>query len=237
MNIIKFLWQAVMQAKHDLMKSFRKAAVRATLAVMMTVGVLAPSISVMAQTPANPHATISQTIPAPEAGKQTSVELQFTRVENVEALAKQYPFLSKLPAELKEYDKQQGEEVVNPSYVRIAKYTDKANGRELVFVHVNTPVLCSYEGCPLSVFLKDGAKDFREVLGVNAADPMNFVVAKDQMSMVFGGAYGVGDGTTFTYNAKTDMFEDPVDAAPVVQQKTPAPEQAPIQKPAPAPKK
>lgn len=225
MNIIKFLWQAVMQAKNNLMKSFRKVAVRATLAVMMTVGVLAPSVTVMGQTPANPQATMSQTIPAPEAGKETSVELQFARVKDVEALAKQYPALSKLPAELKEYDEQQGGD--NPAFVEVAKYTDKANGREMLFVHVTTPVLCSYEGCPLSVFLRDG-KDFRNVLQVNASDPISVVTKGTSTSVMLPGAYGVNPSLEFRYDIKTGQFES-TRVANAQQQS------APIQVPAPLP--
>ncbi len=228
-----------MQAKNDLMKSFRKVATRATLAMMLTVGVIVPSINVAAQAPVAGRAAVTQTIPTPpEAGKEISTELQFTRVKDadVEALAKQYPFLAKLPQQLRDFDKEQGDEVVNPSYVRIAKYDDKANGRQLVFVHINAPTQCSYEGCPLTVYLKD-AKDFREVLGVNASDPMKLVIAGKEMSMDFGGAYGVGPGTTFKYDAKQDLFDTPAVEEPAVQQQ-PAPgktDAAPKQAPAPVP--
>ncbi|MDI1227047.1 MAG: hypothetical protein PSY14_08900 [bacterium] len=222
-----------MQAKNDLIKSFRKAAVRATLAVMMTVGVLAPSVTVMAQTQVAPPASVVK-LTAPtaetEAGR-VATEISFTRVKDVEALAKQYPALSKLPAELKEYDEQQGGD--NPAFVEIAKYTDKANGREMLFVHVTTPVLCSYEGCPLSVFLRDG-KDFRNVLQVNASDPISVVTNGTSTSVMLPGAYGVNPSLEFRYDIRTGQFE-PTRVADAQQQ--PVPKQVPAPLPAPSPKK
>lgn len=229
MDITKFLWRVAMQAK-DLMKSFRKAAARATIAAVITIGAITPMIQAYAQNQVTPPAAaVTRTAPAAEteAGR-VATEISFTRVTDVEALAKQYPALAKLPAELKEYDAQQGGD--NPAFVEIAKYTDKANGREMLFVHVTTPVLCSYEGCPLSVFLRDG-KDFRNVLQVNAADPISVVTSGTATSVVLPGAYGVNASLEFRYDVKTGQFE-PARAAAA----QPAPEQSPVPNQAPAPK-
>lgn len=230
MNIIKFLWRVAMQAK-DLMKSFRKAAARATIAAIVTIGAITPMIHAYAQTQqvTPPAAVEMRTPPAAEteAGR-VSTEITFTRVKDVEALAKQYPVLSKLPAELKEYDAQQGGD--NPAFVEIAKYTDKANGREMLFVHVTTPVLCSYEGCPLSVFLRDG-KDFRNALQVNAADPISVVTNGSATSVVLPGAYGVNPSLEFRYDVKTGQFEPT--RQPEAQQETAPQIPAPLQVPAP----
>lgn len=219
-----------MQAK-DLMKSFRKAAARASIAAIVTIGAITPMIHAYAQTQTTPPAAVvTRTAPAAEteAGR-VATEISFTRVKDVEALAKQYTVLSKLPAELKEYDEQQGGD--NPAFVEVAKYTDKATGREMLFVHVTTPVLCSYEGCPLSVFLRDG-KDFRNVLQVNAADPISVVTNKGETSVVLPGAYGVNASLEFKYDVKTGQFEStrPADAQ---QQPAPNPVPAPLQIPAP----
>ena len=232
MNIIKFLRRVAMQAK-DLMQSFRKAAARATIAMIVTVGAITPMVQAYAQTQvAPPAAVVILTAPTAEteAGR-VATEISFTRVKDVEALAKQYPALSKLPAELKEYDEQQGGD--NPAFVEIAKYTDKANGREMLFVHVTTPVLCSYEGCPLSVFLRDG-KDFRNVLQVNASDPISVVTNGTSTSVMLPGAYGVNPSLEFRYDIKTGQFE-PTRVADAQQQ--PAPKQVPAPLPAPSPKK
>jgi hypothetical protein len=231
MDITKFLRQVIMQAK-DLMKSFRKAAARATIAAIVTIGAITPMIQAYAQTqPAPPAAVVTRTAPAAdtEAGR-VAVEMKFSRVKDVEALAKQYPVLSKLPAELKEYDAQQGGD--NPAFVEVAKYSDKATGREMLFVHVTTPVLCSYEGCPLSVFMKDG-KDFRNVLQVNASDPISVVTTGGSTSVLLPGAYGVNPALEFRYDAKTDQFEL---KRPAVTEQQPAPGQAPAPVQAPAPK-
>lgn len=220
-----------MQAK-DLMKSFRKAAARATIAAIVTIGAITPMIHAYAQTQTTPPAAaIARTAPAAEteAGR-VATEISFTRVKDVEALAKQYPVLSKLPAELKEYDEQQGGD--NPAFVEIAKYTDKATGREMLFVHVTTPVLCSYEGCPLSVFLRDG-KDFRNVLQVNAADPISVVTNKGETSVLLPGAYGVNASLEFKYDVKTGQFENT--RQPDAQQEQ-APQQVPAPLQVPAPK-
>jgi hypothetical protein len=226
MDMIKFLWRVAMQAK-DLMKSFRKAAARATIAAVITIGAITPMIHAYAQTQTTPPAAaVTRTAPAAEteAGRVAN-EISFTRVKDVEALARQYPVLAKLPAELKEYDEQQGGD--NPAFVETAKYTDKATGREMLFVHVTTPVLCSYEGCPLSVFLREG-NDFRNVLQVNAADPISVVTDKGTTSVVLPGAYGVNQSLEFRYDAKTGQFEPTNQRQPEAEQ---AP--APLQMPAP----
>ncbi len=218
-----------MQAK-DLMKSFRKAAARATIAAIVTIGAITPMIHAYAQTQtAPPAAVVTRTAPAAEteAGR-VSTDISFTRVKDVEALAKQYPVLSNLPGELKEYDAQQGGD--NPAFVEIAKYTDKANGREMLFVHVTTPVLCSYEGCPLSVFLRDG-KDFRNVLQVNASDPISVVTNGSATSVVLPGAYGVNPSLEFRYDVKSGQFESA--RQPDTQQETAPQQTAPVQIPAP----
>lgn len=232
MDIIKLLLRVVMQAK-DLMKSFRKAAARATIAAIVTIGAITPMIQSYAQTqPTPPAAVVTRTAPAAEtdAGR-VAIEMEFSRVKDVEALAKQYPVLAKLPAELKEYDAQQGGD--NPAFVEIAKYTDKATGREMLFVHVTTPVLCSYEGCPLSVFMKDG-KDFRNVLQVNASDPISVVTNGGTTSVLLPGAYGVNPSLEFRYDAKADQF---LLNRPAAAEQQPAPEKAPAPVQAPAPKK
>lgn len=232
MDIIKFLWRVAMQAK-DLMKSFRKAAARATIAAVVTIGAITPMLHAYAQTQTTtpPAAVVTRTAPAAEteAGR-VATEISFSRVKDVEALAKQYTVLSKLPAELKEYDEQQGGD--NPAFVEIAKYTDKATGREMLFVHVTTPVLCSYEGCPLSVFLRDG-KDFRNVLQVNAADPISVVTNKGETSVVLPGAYGVNASLEFKYDVKTGQFES---TRPANAQQQPAQDQVPAPLQVPAPK-
>lgn len=221
-----------MQAK-DLMKSFRKAAARATIAAVVTIGAITPMLHAYAQTQTTtpPAAVVTRTAPAAEteAGR-VATEISFSRVKDVEALAKQYPALSKLPAELKEYDEQQGGD--NPAFVEIAKYTDKATGREMLFVHVTTPVLCSYEGCPLSVFLRDG-KDFRNVLQINAADPISVVTNKGETSVVLPGAYGVNASLEFKYDVKTGQFES---TRPANAEQQPAQDQVPAPLQVPAPK-
>ncbi|HYD19233.1 MAG TPA: hypothetical protein VEF76_12225 [Patescibacteria group bacterium] len=196
-----------MQAKNDLLKTFKKAATRAALAVVLTVGIVTPLVDSVADQPVLPPQASTQTAPPiVEAAPDTvRTELSFTRVNDLEALAKQYPVLASLPQEVKDADEQQGGD--NPAFVEISKQVDKASGRELLFVHLTTPVLCSYEGCPLAVYMKDANNEFRKVLQINASDPIELVTAKGGTSLILPGAYGAGPGLEFRFDNTAGEFQ------------------------------
>lgn len=229
MDIIKFLGRLLMKAKNDLLKTFKKVATRAALTVILTMGAVTPMVESGAQQPVLPPQSSVVTPPAVvEADSVARTELQFTRVKDLDALAKQYPVLASLPQEVKDADEQQGGD--NPAYVEITKQVDKVNGRELLFVHLTTPVLCSYEGCPLTVYMKDANHEFHKVMQVNASDPIQLVSSKDSTTLLLPGAYGTGPALEFRYNAGADEFQ-PVSVPKPAVETAPKPADTPQVKP------
>ncbi|MDE1151159.1 MAG: hypothetical protein PW788_01365 [Micavibrio sp.] len=232
-----------------LKKDFMKAISKASLALMLTVGAALPIISMSGAASAN--ATVDTTaitqqaatspainssfIKPAEAAKPAATELQFTQVKDVAAVMRQYPFLGDLQAQAKAADEQQGG--TNPATFDLATYKDAANGREMVFLHMNSPVVCADEGCPLSVYLRDG-NTYRSVLEVNAQDPITITSTKDSLNLHFVGAFGNGPGIDFVYNRAESKFLNPAEISP--QQATqnalpPAQTTAPAVKGPPAP--
>lgn len=203
-----------MHLKNHLTKNFMKAAARATLMAMLTVGAVAPGIS-MANPPLPQEPASAVTLVAASQEAKTDT-VQFNRVTDYKQLAEKYPFLSGLEQQVKEYDEWQGG--TNPALVNVGIYA--ANGKEMVFVHIDTPVMCSYEGCPLSVYMKNG-KDFTLVSQVNSNIPVQVVAKGDQVSLVFPGAYGVNPSVEYRYDAGKKEFQ--IKEEP--QQETPAPVQ------------
>jgi len=216
-----------------LKKDFMKAISKATLALMLTVGAAVPIISMSHAASAN--ATVDTTaitqqvttstaainssfIKPAEAAAPAATELQFTQVKDVAAVMRQYPFLGDLQAQAKTADEQQGG--TNPTTFDLATYKDAANGRELVFLHMNSPVVCADEGCPLSVYLRDG-NSYKNVLEVNAQDPITISSTKDGLNLHFAGAYGNGPGIDFVYNRAESKFLNPAEAAPQQATQTP----------------
>ena len=227
-----------MQMKSEHHKAFKRAAARATLAIMLTLGVVAPSVTSYSQLPA-PPVPQSQTVmlvaaetTAPVA--QAKVEVQFHRAdaEELDALIKEYPALKDIKANLKQIDDDRlaslkeikAENDFYPGGYEIGTYKDSVNGREFLMIHMyNTPNVCSAEGCPLTVYLKDG-KDFRNVLETMSLGQISLFSTKEKMSLILPGSLSHEGGLTMDYDAKLGVFAL---VEPGAQQPSPAPAPAP----------
>lgn len=219
--------------KNDLSRKFARAAVRATLAVVLTMGAMVPSITVSAQT-ALPAPATAITQVATQAS--APVDVTFKEAGDLDSLVKQYPALKAVREEMRQADKDKldgfkeihEEASFRPGTLEIATYKDTINNREYLFAHISTENnMCSYEGCPLYIFAKD-AKDFRQVSSFKTDVPIEVVTAKDKFVVNAPGT--VNGGFSMQYNAKTDQFDPVDDATPTQQQPTPAPLQAPAPK-------
>lgn len=204
-----------MKIKDYLTKDFMKVAKRGALVAMLTVGAIAPNVSAAQQLPA-PDTAITLAAASQEAPAANNT-VSFERVTDFDKLTEKYPFLAGLQAQVREYDEWQGG--TNPTTVDVGTYKDQVNNREMVFVHITTPVQCSYEGCPLSVYLKDSNGDFKHVHQLNAIVPIQVKSEADSLSLLLPGAYGNAPGNEYTYNKDSQRFvrnatEDQKDASP-----------------------
>ena len=192
-----------MKIKDYLTKDFMKVAKRATLIAMLTVGAVTPNVASHSQQLPVPETAMTLVAAAEAATENNAV--QFERVSDYAQLAEKYPFLNGIEAQVKEYDEMQGG--TNPTTVDVGTYKDQANNREMVFVHITSPVQCSYEGCPLSVYLKDSEGGFNLVHQINAIVPVQVKSEANSLSLHIPGAYGVGPGSEYTYNKTSHQFE------------------------------
>lgn len=199
-----------MKIKDYLTKDFMKVAKRGALIAMLTVGAITPNVSSYSQQLPVPETTITLAAASQEASAPASVE--FERVTDFKQLSEKYPFLNGLEAQVKEYDEWQGG--TNPTTVDVGTFKDAANNRELVFVHITTPVQCSYEGCPLSVYMKDKDGNFNLAQQINAIVPVQVKSEANSLSLHLPGAYGAGSGFDYTYNNSSQHFEEASKEAP-----------------------
>ena len=221
MSISELLWRFVMQIKKDLSKSFYRAARRTAVALMLTVGIITPTIMTMTSSPpalaqTQVTTTVAQEAAPAKAEAPYASEIVFAPVTDLDQLVKDYPATSEFREALRTADSERlaGLKEINeeksfyPGQFQIGTYKDEVNKREFVFVHVlNAPNMCAMDGCALTVYLKDG-KDFRQVLRANSEAPIRLVSNKDDVTLKLP-ASASGPGLDMKFNAKTDQFEYP----------------------------
>lgn len=208
-----------MQMKNYLSSSFGRVASRAILAVVLTMGAIGPSVTAFAgtQVPDQAPTAVTATLAAADASQATAgaVDLKFTKVEDMAALAKQFPVAAEALEEMRvaegdrldAFKEMKEESKFVAGQMQMATFKDTANNREFLFLHLFSPNLCSYEGCPLIVFMKD-AKDFRQVSYSNTNAPVEFFSTADKLVLK---APGAQQGEyQLTYNATKDVFEQTV---------------------------
>lgn len=236
MYMANLLWQFVMKIKQDLTKSFRRAASRVLMVVVMSVGALTPVVS--AQVPPAAPTAVVQADTEEKIAPEALQEIQFTEVKDLDAFVKEYPFTADLRKDLQQADDERKvslkemdrEADFYPGGFRVGKYF--ADGRSIIFVQMkDVPNLASREGTPLSIYVKDGDQ-FHFAYGAMASGPIKVVSSKD--SLVLQVDRGMLDAIKITYNAKTGQFDEPEYKPPVEQN---APEAAPTPVPTPAPDK
>lgn len=243
MYMTNLLWQFVMKIRQDLTKSFRRAASRTMLVVVMAIGALTPMVSVQAPAPAAAAVEQTETVQAPTEEKvapETQQEVQFTDVQDLDAFVKEYPVAADFRKELQNSDDERKTALKEmdregdfyPGGFRVGKYF--ADGRSIVFIQMkDVPNQLSREGMPLSVYVKDG-NEFHLAYTAMAEGPITVVSSKD--NLVFEVSRGMSDPVKITYNAKTGQFDEPPYVAPV-EQNAPDATPAPTPVPTPAPDK
>lgn len=249
MNMLNFIGRLLMKLKSQLSQSFRRVATRALL-VVLTAGAVLPTFTTsFAQHQQEPVAVTQMAqVEAAKAPAPYKSEIIFEKLEDFAAVAKEFPFVLKVQDALKAADAARmdalkeinAENSFYPGGYMIGKYSDSANGREFVFLHMyNTPNVCSYEGCPFSVFMKDTATgEFRHVLETMTTGDVHFSATKDNIAITV--ARGPNPAETLKYDAAQDYFVSPDEGKPTGQPPAPAPapevkapEKAPEKTPAP----
>lgn len=168
----------------SLKKDFMKAARKATLVLLLAMGVTAPVFSVQAATPADfaPAPAVTSQFVSPDtlqAAAQTKTStLNFTTIKN-DDLVKKYPSLKDQVASIEQEDK--GETL--PTTIHIATYHDKASNSDFVFLRLDGSAFCSSQGCDLQAYVDQG-NGLKSALDVMAGEKVNIITGNGKVSIV-----------------------------------------------------